>query len=203
MDPLHPGDIADPLEQSNPFDASRLARLDDRESDDEILTELREGQREEIIGILKTDGLADAARNLETDGMVDLVEDLEHNQREAMLEVITDADRVAVESSLNYPEHSDRRLTLRELVIAPEDCQVGDAIDHLRATNNLPQKFSNVNLLDGKMHSVANVSLGRLMATGRAVAIKDIAEVTLQVIPATQAEADVAYAFNQYHLTST
>ena len=72
MDPLHPGDIADPLEQSNPFDASRLARLDDRESDDEILTELREGQREEIIGILKTDGLADAARNLETDGMVDL-----------------------------------------------------------------------------------------------------------------------------------
>ena len=80
-------------------------------------------------------------RNLETGDMVDLVEYLYHNKREAMIGVMTDADRVAVESSLNYPDHSAGRLMRRELIITPEDCQVGDAIDHLRATDNLPQKF--------------------------------------------------------------
>ena len=53
------------------------------------------------------------------------------------------------------------------------------------------------------MHPVANVSLGRLMAARREVDLKEISEETFQVIPATQDEADVAYAFNQYHLIST
>ena len=53
------------------------------------------------------------------------------------------------------------------------------------------------------MHPVDNVRLGRLMATPRNVALKDVAEETLQVIPLAKAAADVAYALNQYHLIST
>ena len=203
IDPLRPADLTDLLEQINPFDRSRLIRLYDREFVGEIRTELHDGLREEIIDLLKPDVFADAVRKLETDDVVDLVEDLDNNQQEAVLEVLADTDRVAVESSLNYPENSAGRLMQRELVIAPEDWQVGDSIDHPRATDNLPQQFYHVTLVDGKMHPVANVSLGRLMATRRDVALIDIAEETLQVIPAAQAEADFAYALNQYHLIST
>ena len=203
MDPLHPADIADLLEQMNPFDRSRLIRLYDRAFDGEIPTELQEGLREEIIDLLKPDVLANAVRKLATDDVVDLVEDLNDNQQEAVIEVLTDADRVAVVSSLNYPEHSAGILMQCKMVIAPQDWQVWDAIDHLRATDNLPRQFYHVTLVDRKTHPVSNVSLGRLMATRCNVALKDIAEEILQVIPATQAEADVAYAFNQYHLIST
>ncbi|MGB1642117.1 MAG: magnesium transporter [Paracoccaceae bacterium] len=183
MDPLHPADIADLLEQINPYDRSRLIRLYDREFDGEILTELQEGLREEIIGLLRPDVLAEAVRDLETDDVVDLVEDLGDEQQEAILEVLDESDRVAVENSLNYPEYSAGRLMQRELVIAPENWCVGDAIDYLRSSENLPEQFYHVTLVDGKMHPVA--------------------EETFQVIPATQDEADVAYAFNQYHLIST
>ncbi len=203
MDPLHPADIADLLEQINPYDRSRLIRLYDREFDGEILTELQEGLREEIIGLLRPDVLAEAVRDLETDDVVDLVEDLGDEQQEAILEVLDESDRVAVENSLNYPEYSAGRLMQRELVIAPENWRVGDAIDYLRSSENLPEQFYHVTLVDGKMHPVANVSLGRLMAARREVDLKEIAEETFQVIPATQDEADVAYAFNQYHLIST
>ena len=203
MDPLHPADIADLLEQINPYDRSRLIRLYDREFDGEILTELQEGLREEIIGLLRPDVLAEAVRDLETDDVVDLVEDLGDEQQEAILEVLDESDRVAVENSLNYPEYSAGRLMQRELVIAPENWCVGDAIDYLRSSENLPEQFYHVTLVDGKMHPVANVSLGRLMAARREVDLKEIAEETFQVIPATQDEADVAYAFNQYHLIST
>ena len=203
MDPLHPADIADLLEQINPYDRSRLIRLYDREFDGEILTELQEGLREEIIGLLRPDVLTEAVRDLETDDVVDLVEDLGDEQQEAILEVLDESDRVAVENSLNYPEYSAGRLMQRELVIAPENWCVGDAIDYLRSSENLPEQFYHVTLVDGKMHPVANVSLGRLMAARREVDLKEIAEETFQVIPATQDEADVAYAFNQYHLIST
>ena len=121
MDPLNPAHIADLLEQIKSFDRSRLIQLYDREFDGENLTELQEGLREEIIGLLKPKVFADLVRNLETDDVVDLVENLDDNQQEVILAVLGDADRIAVESSLNYSAHSAGRLMQRELVIAPED----------------------------------------------------------------------------------
>ncbi|MEL6211691.1 MAG: magnesium transporter, partial [Pseudomonadota bacterium] len=49
MEPLHPADIADLLEQINAYDRSRLIRLYDRAFDGEILSELDESIREEVI----------------------------------------------------------------------------------------------------------------------------------------------------------
>ena len=87
-----------------------------------------------------------------------------------------DSDSVEVESELNYPEYSAGRLMQRKLLIALEDWQVGDAIEHLRASQNLPEQFYHVTLVDGKRRPVTNVSLGRFMATRRNVALKDMAE---------------------------
>ncbi|MFP4273594.1 MAG: magnesium transporter, partial [Paracoccaceae bacterium] len=46
------------------------------------------------------------------------------------------------------------------------------------------------------------VTLGKIMSSRRDVPLKDLVEDVFRVIPATQPEADVAYAFNQYHLIS-
>ena len=63
MEPLHPTDIADLLEQINSYDRSRLIRLYDKEFDGDILSELDESVREEVIGVLKPDVLAEAVRD--------------------------------------------------------------------------------------------------------------------------------------------
>ena len=68
MEPLHAADIADLLEQINPFDRARLIRLYDKEFDGDILSELDESVREEVISVLKPDVLADAVREMESDG---------------------------------------------------------------------------------------------------------------------------------------
>ena len=50
---LHAADIADLLEQISAYDRKRLILLYDREFDGEILSELEEGVREDIIALLK------------------------------------------------------------------------------------------------------------------------------------------------------
>ena len=202
MEPLHAADIADLLEQINAFDRTRLIRLYDREFDGDILSELDEGIREEVISILKPDVLAEAVRDLESDDVVDLLEDLEEPQQEAILEVLEDADRVAAEQALSYPEYSAGRMMQREVVMAPEHWTVGDAIDFMRESEELPDQFYHVILVDPRMRPVGNVTLGKIMASARTTALKNIVEDVFQVIPATQDEEDVAYAFNQYHLIS-
>lgn len=202
MEPLHPADIADLLEQLNAHDRRRLVQLYGQEFDGDILSELDEGLREEIIAVLQPDVLAEAVRDLETDDVVDLVEDLDEPQQEAILEVLEDADRVAVEQALSYPEHSAGRLMQRETVAAPEHWTVGQAIDFLRSAKELPEQFYHVILVDPRMHPKGNVTLGKIMSSRRDVQLQDIVEEVFEVIPVTQDEGDVAYAFNQYHLIS-
>jgi len=79
---------------------------------------------------------------------------------------------------------------------------VGEAIDYLRGEDDLPEQFYHVILVDPRHKPVANVTLGKIMGSPRATPLKEITEDVFQVIPVTQYEGDVAYAFNQYHLIS-
>ncbi|WP_299826648.1 magnesium transporter [uncultured Roseobacter sp.] len=204
MEPLHPADIADLLEQINAFDRSRLVRLYGREFDGEILSELDESIREEVISVLTPQVLTQAVRDMDSDDVVDLVEDLEDHQQEAILDALEDVDRAAVQQALGYPEYSAGRLMQREVVMAPEHWTVGEAIDYLRTTpeDELPAQFYHIVLVDPRLHPIGNVTLGKVMRSKRETRLMDIKEETFQVIPALQDEGEVAYAFNQYHLIS-
>ena len=202
LEPLHPADIADLIEQLSTTDRARFIRLYDKEFYGEILAEIDEHIREEVISELSPDVLAEAVRDLESDDVVDLVEDLEEEQKETILGALDEGDRVAVKSLLSYPEQSAGRLMQRKVVMAPEHWSVGMAIDFLRNNANLPEQFYHIVLVDPRLHPVGNVSLGKLMSSKRSVLLKEIIEDAFQVIPADQDEADVAYAFNQYHLIS-
>ena len=202
LEPLHPADIADIIEQLNTTDRARFIRLYDTEFYGDILSEIDEHIREEVISELNPDVLAEAVRDLESDDVVDIVEDLEEEQKETILKALDEGDRAAVQSLLSYPERSAGRLMQREVVMAPEHWSVGMAIDFLRNDANLPEQFYHIVLVDPRLHPVGNVSLGKLMSSKRSVLLREIIEDVFQVIPADQDEADVAYAFNQYHLIS-
>jgi magnesium transporter len=202
MEPLHAADIADLLEQINSFDRGRLIRLYDKEFDGEILSELDEALREDVISILTPQVLAEAVRELDTDDVVDLVEDLGAPQQEAILDALEAGDAAAVRQSLTFPEFSAGRLMQREVVMAPEFWNVGDAIDFMRAADHLPEQFYHVILVDPKLRPVGNVTLGKIMSSRRDVLLKSILEETFHTIPVTREEGEVAYAFNQYHLIS-
>ncbi|PVA09215.1 magnesium transporter [Pelagivirga sediminicola] len=202
LEPLHPADIADLLEQIDAFDRRRLIELYGDEFDGDILSELEDSIREEVLRYLNPEVLADAVRELDSDDVVDLIEDLEDHEQDAILEVLEDSDRIAVRQSLTYPEYSAGRLMQREFVMAPEHWNVGEAIDFMRNQQELPEQFYHIMLVDPKLHPVGNVTLGKLMSSRREVMLSSLVEDTFHVIPVTQDEGDVAYAFNQYHLIS-
>ena len=202
LDGLHPADIADLLEQIGLYDRRRLILLYDRDFDGDVLSELDDTLREEVISYLKPEVLAEAIRDLDSDDVVDLLEDLEQKQQDQILDALDDTDRAAIERSLQYPEYSAGRLMQREVVKAPEHWTVGQAIDFIQNHQNLPEQFYHVVLVDPRMRPIGNVTLGRLMSAKHDVALVDLCEQVFEVFPATQDEGDVAYAFNQYHLIS-
>ncbi|MCV2874499.1 magnesium transporter [Defluviimonas sp. WL0050] len=202
MEPLHAADIADLFEQIGSADRAALIGLWSRGIDGEILSELDESIREEVIELLPHEVLTEAVRELDSDDVVDLIEDLEEPQQERILGALEDSDRAAVEQSLTYPEYSAGRLMQREVVTAPDDWTVGQAIDFLRNAKELPDQFYHVILIDPRWHPTGYVTLGKLLSSKRAVQLTDITEDSFRTIDVMEEEGDVAYAFNQYHLIS-
>lgn len=202
VEPLHEADVADLLEQLAPEKRREFMLLAPGVVDGEVLSELDEGLREEIIAFLPADALGEALRELESDDVVDLLEDLEEHEQEALLDNLEDADRAAVEAALSYPEYSAGRMMQREVVAVPEHWDVGTTIDHMRSQDELPEDFYHVILVDPRYRPTGYATLGKIMGSRREVLLRDICEDTFRTIPAAQDEGDVAYAFNQYHLIS-
>jgi len=202
VDDLHEADVADLLEQISSDDREAFVRLMGADLNADILAELEEGVRDEVLEQIDPEHLAEVVKDLDTDDVVYLVEDLEEEQQEKLLEALEPVDRAAVEQSLQYPEYTAGRLMQRELVKAPAYWTVGQIIDYMRSATDLPEQFYKVIIVDPAMRPVGAVMLSKLMATPRQVTLGAIMDEDITLIPVDQSQEDVAYAFNQYHLVS-
>ncbi|PRY23589.1 magnesium transporter [Aliiruegeria haliotis] len=203
LDQLHPADIADLMEQVGDKTRHLLLRFWGRDIDGEILSELDESVRQEVIEMLPDDVLSEAVLDLESDDIVDILEDMEEDKKGVVLDALPASERVAVEQALGYPEFSAGRMMQREVVTAPEYWNVGQAIDYLREeSENLPEQFYHVILVDPRMRPTGYVTLGKLLSTPRETPMRDATEHSFRTVPVDQDESEVAYAFNQYHLIS-
>ena len=202
LEPVHPADIADLLEQLDTGQRGTFLRLYASEFEGDILSEIDESIREEVIEVLPPEVLAEAVRELDSDDLVDILEDLEQPERDFILHSLESEDREAVQSAMSWPEGAAGRLMQAETVTAPEDYSVGDMIDYLRSAEWLPDQFYHVILVDPEGRPKGYATLGRVLASRREVLLQDIAEESFRTVSATEAEAEVAHLFNKYHLIS-
>lgn len=141
LDPFHEADIADLLEQISPEERSAVISVWGSNFDGDVLLELDESIREEVVEMLRPERLATAVREFESDEVVDLVEGLEESRKQAILATLDAADRAAVEESLRFPEETAGRLMQREVAMVPSHWTVGQAIDYLREHMDLPDRY--------------------------------------------------------------
>ncbi|MBQ2261155.1 MAG: magnesium transporter [Loktanella sp.] len=200
LDPLHPADIAHLIEQIDRKERRELLTLWKDGIDGDILSELDENLREEIIGQLEPAELADALRDLDSDDVVDLVEYLDEDQQGVVLDALDASDRMVVEQALSYPEESAGRHMQSELVRAPEHWTVGEAIDYLRSDIVLPDQFYHIILVDPRLKAVGYVTLGRILSNTRDTPLHALTEETFRTFHVTQGVEEVAQAINHYHL---
>ena len=200
LGPLHPADIAHLFEQIDIRDRAALVAVWKGGVDGEILSELDEEVREEVLVQLAPEELAEAVRDLDSDDVVDLVEYLDDAQQEAVLDALEASDRVVVEQALTYPEESAGRHMQSELVRAPEHWTVGEAIDYLRSDVVLPDQFYHVILVDARMKATGYVTLGRILSHPRSMPLAQLAEDSFRTFHVAQDVEEVAQAINHYHM---
>jgi len=200
--PLHPADVADLIE---------LARRDEREGlvkalagivSPEVLAELNDYVREDLLDELEPQQVAEIAGQLETDDAVALIEDLGRDEQQAVLDRMQPDDRAAVVEALSYPEESAGRLMQRDLCAVPEHWNVGEVIDFLRSTKDLPDDFWEVFVVNPAHHPVGTCKLSLILRTPRRTPVREIMQGEQTLIPVDMDQEDVALRFQKYALVS-
>ena len=197
---LHEADLGDLIEALEPERRPRLIELLGREFDFTALTEVDDTIREEILEELPPETVAEGVRELDSDDAVTILQDLSKQDQEEILDQLPPPERVALARSLLYPESSAGRRMQTEYIAVPPFWTVGQAIDHMRETPDLPERFYELYVVDPGYHFQGAVPLDRLLRAKRPVLISNLIEEERRCVQATDDQEEVARVFEHYNL---
>ncbi len=202
VQPFHAADIADLFEQIESDNRAPLAdALSDLVSAD-VLAEMNEHVREDVIELIQPAQLADLTGQMESDDAVAIIEDLELADQAAVLAQLGPEDRAAIENALSFPEESAGRIMQRELVAVPEHLTVGQLIDYLRENEELTTEFWEVFIVDPSHKPIGSCQLSWILRTPRDIQLGDVMMREQTLIPIDMDQEEVALRFQKYALIS-
>jgi len=202
VEPLHPADVADLFELVDSDDRRALAAALADLLDGDVLAEMNDWVRDELLDALTVSQVAEIAGELETDDAVAIIEDMEEEEQRAVLRALDPDDRAAIEEALSYPEESAGRLMRRDAVAVPEHWTVGQVIDFLRAGEEMATDFWEVFVVDPAHRPVGTCLLSWILRTPRRIAIADVMKREQTLIPVDMDQEEVALRFQKYALIS-
>lgn len=204
---MHPADAADVLEQLSSEQRLAVVHIVRDVFDPEILSELDETVRDEVIEHLGLGRIAEAIAELESDDAVYVLEELDEEDKKTVLEAIPDSDRALIEEGLSYPEDSAGRLMQREVMTVPLFWTVGETIDFMRSSAeaeqwHLPDIFYDIFVVDPKHAPVGRIALSMLLRSKRQTPVAEVMSAVKHPISVETDQEDVAHLFRQRDLVS-
>ena len=199
---LHTRDLADVIELLAPEHRVALIQALGPAFDFEVLSEIDETVRDQLSEALPNELLAKAVTELETDDAAYLIENLEQEDRDEILAHLPRGERVILERQLEYPEETAGRLMQSDFVAVAPYWTVEQVIEHARETDDLPDSFSEIFVVDPAFRVLGSIDLSRLLRTKRDVPVSEIMDTDLHLVSATEDQEEVARQFERYDLIS-
>ncbi|TIO77954.1 MAG: magnesium transporter [Mesorhizobium sp.] len=202
VDDLHQSELGDLLEALHPEQRRALVELLGSDFDFSALTEVDEAIRLDIVDNLPNEQIAQAVQELDSDDAVYILEDLDQEDQDEILSQLPFTERIRLRRALDYPEETAGRRMQTEFVAVPPFWTIGQTIDYMREDKNLPDRFSQIFVIDPSFKLLGAIDLDQILRTKRAVKVEDVMHETRHAIPATMDQEEAAREFEQYDLLS-
>ena len=199
---LHPSDSADIIENLSIENRSKLIELEGFNIEPEIFVELNESIQSEILLLLSINSIANLLKKLESDDAITILENIDQSKKDSVLNLLPPQDRFLLEEGLGYPEDSAARIMQREFTAIPSNWSVGQTIDYLRESKNLPDEFLEIFIVDTDFKPIGTVPSSKVLRTPRDNKMNSIMREMQVLIPVNMDQEEVGHTFENYYLTS-
>ncbi|MBC7579778.1 MAG: magnesium transporter [Tardiphaga sp.] len=199
---LHEADLGDLIEALDAVERVSLIELTGADFDFSALNEVDDSVREELLEELEPATVAEGMRDLDADDAVELLEGMDEEDQDEILDKLPPSERVALERSLDYPENSAGRRMQTDFIAVPPDWNVGQAIDYMRDTPDLPERFYEIYAVDSDKRWQGAVSLDALLRSSRPVQLADLIDEDRRRVSVVDDQEEVARMFGKYNLVA-
>ena len=199
---LHIADIAEILEELSVSQAQFLFHLIDEEKSAEILVELDDDLREDLLSDLSPKEIAEEVIDkLESDDAADVIGELSEEKRDEVLSHIEDKEHASDNSDLlTYPEDTAGGLMAKELIKVNENWNTLQCLREMRKQAEHVKQVHTIYVVDDDDILLGSMSLRRLLLTETNTPIKEIIKTDIISVNATEDDEDVANLMNKYDL---
>jgi magnesium transporter len=199
---LHPAEIALLLESVPPRQRELVWNMVDPALEGDVLLELNENVRLELIDEMETEELVAAAEGMEPDDLADLVDDLPETVTLQVLRSMDQRDRERLRNVLSWPEDSAGRLMNTDTVSVRPDVSLEVVLRYLRMRGDLPARTDSLFVVDRDDRYLGTIPLTRIITGDAEDTVGESLDTEAPRIDPETAAHEVAELFQDRDLVS-
>lgn len=168
----------------------------------EILLELPEAVRVDLVKLMDGAALVTAARALDTDDIADLLPDLSDEVIAEILFALDRQNRQRLDQVLSYPQDTAGGLMNVDALTVRENITLEVVLRYLRRREELPETTNKLFVVDRNDHIVGQLMISKLLTSDTETRVYQVMDRELVKFNAMTPDKDVAAAFERYNLIS-
>ena len=185
---LHPSEIARLLESLTPRKRKIIWQLVDQEDEGDVLKELVEDVRQNLIEEMDATELIAATQDMELDDLADLLVDLPETVTEQVITTLDQQDQIRLESVMSYDEDTAGGLTNPRIISVRRGITIEVLMRYLKRLNKLPEHTNYIYIVNRNDEYLGAVKLVDLFLEDKNNPIETIMD---EAVKATLADEDV------------
>jgi len=199
---LNPPEIARLLESLTVGKRKIIWQLVDQDDEGEILKELVDDVRQNLIEEMDTSELIAVTQDMELDDLADLLIDLPEAVTEQIITALDQQDQVRLESVMSYEENTAGGLTNPRIVSVRRGITIEVLIRYLRKLRKLPEDTNYIYIVNKQNEYLGAVKLVDLFIENKEKNIEDIMDESVKAFAAKTDSYQVSLDFQDLDITS-
>jgi len=199
---LHPAEIASLLESLPPAKREIVWEFVDPELEGDVLIELNEQVRADLISGMDAEELIAATEDLELDDLADLIGDLPEEVNQRVLRSLDLQDRERLNTVLSYEQDTAGGLMNTDTVTIRPDVTLEVLLRYLRMRGELPDRTDRLFVVNRHDRYLGALDIAKLLTDDPERIVGEVMDATVAGIPAEQPANEVAKLFEDRDLVS-
>ncbi len=199
---LHPAEIASLIESLPPAKREIVWEFVDPELEGDVLIELNEEVRSELISGMDAEELIAATEGMEVDDLADLIGDLPETLNERVLRSMDAQDRERLSAVLGFEEDSAGGLMNLDAVTVRPDVTVEVVLRYLRMRGELPDRTDRLFVVNRHDQYLGGLDITRLLTEDPEATVGEVMDSSVEGISPGTPALEVAKLFEDHDLVS-
>jgi magnesium transporter len=186
---LHPAEVASLLEALPPAKREIVWEFIDPELEGDVLLELHEDVRNQLISGMDADELIAATEGMEVDDLADLIGDLPETVNQRVLQSMDAQDRERLSAVLKFEEDSAGGLMNLDAVSVRPDVTLEVVLRYLRMRGELPNRTDRLFVVNRRDHYLGVLDVTRLLTDDPELTVGEVMDASIEgIAPETPAQ---------------